>query len=342
MYTRKLSRVVILGTVMALLVAIIGSVGVTSAHDWICSGSTGWHWNKYGSSVTIRSRNTALYSSEASSAINDWSNNTILYVPQVTSNYKIRVYDGNYGNTGWGGLAVITNYTGCHILRGDALLNYYYYYSSISKQGIFCQEVGHLWGLDHSNDGCMGKGYYNDLNTTVQHNWDDIYNKYRYTHHGMEGQGERPTMVAYWHNNPATLADAAGLSTNVVVARVARVERAPDLLPTAAGVDTRIPTSRVILDVTQSLKGDVTGGQVSLFFTGADGRYVAGDRPYQAGETYVLFLQPRGDGTYLTISPLGRYQVVDGTLAPAAYWGFAPDLAGRTVGDLAGLLAASD
>ena len=165
--------------VIAILVIanlILGSQAY--AHQW---GS--WHWNRYGSSVTINTYNTATYRSEASAAINDWSNNTILYVPQIGSHTDISVFDGNYGATGWGGLAEIINYSGSHITHAHARLNYYYSYSSTGKQGVFCQEVGHSFGLTHSNDGCMGAGYYNNLYTTVQHNWTDIYNMYRYSHH---------------------------------------------------------------------------------------------------------------------------------------------------------------
>lgn len=165
---------------IALLVLANLFVGSRAfAHQW---GS--WHWNRYGSSVTIQAYNTATYRTEASNAINDWSNNTILYVPQVGGHTDISVFDGNYGATGYGGLAEIISYTtGSHITHGHARLNYYYSYSSTGKQGVFCQEVGHLFGLTHSNDGCMGMGYFNNIYYTVQHNWNDIYNMYRYTHH---------------------------------------------------------------------------------------------------------------------------------------------------------------
>ncbi|GIV98058.1 MAG: hypothetical protein KatS3mg057_2715 [Herpetosiphonaceae bacterium] len=149
------------------------------AHKW-----GNWHWNRYGSSVTIRVYNTARYWTEANRAVRDWDNNTILYLPDPGTHTDISLFDGNYGATGWGGLAEIINYTsGSHITHGHARLNYYYSYSSTGKQGVFCQEVGHLFGLDHSNDGCMGMGYYNNIYYTVPHNWNDIYNMYRYSHH---------------------------------------------------------------------------------------------------------------------------------------------------------------
>jgi hypothetical protein len=167
-----------LSAIAGLLAANLLAASLALGHNW---GS--WHWNRYGSSVTIYIYNYATYRTEANRAINDWSNNTILYLPQVNYHTDISNFDGNYGNTGWGGLAEIVNYSGSHITHGHSRLNYFYSYSSTQKQGIFCQEVGHLFGLGHSNDGCMGMGYYNNLYYTVQHNWNDIYNKYRYTHH---------------------------------------------------------------------------------------------------------------------------------------------------------------
>lgn len=167
-----------LAAIALLVAANLALAGSAFAHQW---GS--WHWNRYGSTVTINIYNTATYRTEANSAIADWNNNTILSLPQVGSHTDISNFDGNYGNTGWGGIAEIIHYSGSHITHGHSRLNYYYSYTSNQKRGVFCQEIGHLFGLTHSNDGCMGMGYYNNLYYTVQHNWTDIYNMYRYTHH---------------------------------------------------------------------------------------------------------------------------------------------------------------
>ncbi len=164
-----------------LLTADLVMATVASAHQW-----SNFHWNRYGSSVTILVRNTAQYRTEASQAINDWNNNTILDIPQVDYHTDISVFDGNYGDTGWAGLAEISySSNNGHLTHGHARLNYYYPSSSTFKQGIFCQEIGHTFGLDHANDGgCMGLGYYSgSTHTTVTHTRNDIYNMYRNNHH---------------------------------------------------------------------------------------------------------------------------------------------------------------
>ena len=111
----------------------------------------------------VRIRNTT---SRASAAVNDWNNLTILNLSSVSSGEETYVFTANSGNTGWGGLASITNYSGCTILRATAQLNTYYSWTTNAARGVHCQEVGHTFGLDHSNDGgCMGGGYWYDIGT---------------------------------------------------------------------------------------------------------------------------------------------------------------------------------
>lgn len=172
---RSLARA---GVILAVVVTALLAASTAQAHQW---GS--WHWNRYGSSVTIRAYVSGPNVTWSRAAVADWDRNTILYLPDPGSHTDMSVFAGNYGNTGWGGVAEIINYSGSHITHGHARVNTYYGYGQSDFIGIQCQEVGHLFGLDHSNDGCMGKGYYNNLNYTVQHNWNDIYNMYRYSHH---------------------------------------------------------------------------------------------------------------------------------------------------------------
>ncbi|MEU7839235.1 hypothetical protein [Nonomuraea sp. NPDC049129] len=302
------------------MAATIGLVLVSTtppafAHQW---GS--WHWNRYGATVTIQIQDTATNFSQAEASINDWDSHTLLSLPRVGSHTDISVFDGNYGNTGWGGLAEIINYTsGSHITHGHARLNYYYSYTSAEKTGIFCQEVGHLFGLDHSNDGCMGMGYYNNLTNTVQHNWNDISAMYRTSHHtaaveGTETIGGPPQYAAIWRSQPRSLSQAVRMGSAVVRATVTEVRQADDLVVGAqaepGGVD-RVPTQAITLRTDETLKGSADE-TVTLFRTGDDASGIADDPAYQIGQQYVLILDgKRTDGRQVVLSPEGRY-LLDG------------------------------
>ncbi len=323
-------RLVLVGVAIALMLPWLEAPA--AAHDWGC-------WRQ--PNRTVYSRNTAANSSQAAAALNEWSVDTILNIVNVSYHTEISVYDGNYGNTGWGGLASIESSSGCNILHGHATLNTYYSYTSNGKRGVFCQEVGHLFGLQHSNDGgCMGGGYYYDINTyyqVVSHNINDIAAKYNgvpaSTAPGDDEHAEEDSsrVQAVWYHNPRTLAETYDLATVVVVARVTGVNDAADIVVPVEGLDNgehRVPNQRIALQVTRTVKGDV-GSEIELFHTGNREYVLGGDPPYAVGQRYLLFLMSRDDGTYLVVSPEGRYQVkARGRLEPVSEKDFSVMLRG--------------
>lgn len=333
-------------TIFGLLAAaVIASLALpVFAHNWGC-------WRQ--PNRTVYARNTATYSSQAAAALSEWNGDTILSIPVVSYHTEISVYDGNYGNTGWGGLASIESASGCNILHGHATLNYYYSYSSNGKRGVFCQEVGHLFGLDHSNDGgCMGGGYYYDISThynVVSHNITDISNKYSGVPLALYGDDEKhgdhgdepdhvggPVVHALWYDHPRTLTDAVELSSAVVVARVAGVYDAPDIVVPVEGLENgedRIPNQRIAFEVKKTIFGEVESS-FDLFHTGNETYVLDGDPPYEMGKKYLLFLTPRDDGTYRVISPEGRFEVTRGGLEPASGEEYTQLLRGTTVREL--------
>jgi hypothetical protein len=289
----------------------------------------------------VRIRNTA---SNASAAVSDWNNLTILNLSSVSSCEETYVFNANSGNTGWGGLASITNYSGCTILRATAQLNTYYSWTANAARGVHCQEVGHTFGLDHSNDGgCMGGGYWYDIGThytIVQGNINEIGSMYAnrvagnpdYSTVGPEV--DTPRFHAFWSNHPHSVRDTTRMASQVVVATVTGVAKGATIVNRQKdGYVSRIPTQRVSFDVEGSFKGSLeTGDSFVLFQNGDETHRFDEDPSYEVGSRHLLFLTPRKDGTYLVVSPEGRFELTDfhghDELAPASKNGFAAGLKG--------------
>jgi hypothetical protein len=297
------------------------------ARQWGC-------WSQADRNVRIR--NTT---SSASAAVSDWNNLTILNLSAVSSGEETYVFNANSGNTGWGGLARITNYSGCTILRATAQLNTYYSWTTNAARGVHCQEVGHTFGLDHSNDGgCMGGGYWYDIGThytIVQANINEIGSIYanKSSNHPLVGpEAGEPRIHAYWANHPRSLGQATRMATEVVVATADYVTEGD---PISIGEEGTIPSQRVHFTVKRGKKGSLRAGEsFFLFQNGNDANRFDEDPSYKLGRRYLLFLTPREDGTYMVVSPEGRYQVTPHGLVPAAEKGFAADLQGASLTDV--------
>jgi hypothetical protein len=310
---------------MLLVTGLVGSAA--QAHQWGC-------WSQADRNVRIR--NTT---SSASAAVSDWNNLTILNLSAVSSGEETYVFNANSGNTGWGGIARITNYSGCTILRATAQLNTYYAWSTNAARGVHCQEVGHTFGLDHSNDGgCMGGGYWYDIGThytIVSHNVNDIgsiYANKSADHPTVGPEVDAPRIHAFWYNNPRSLRETTRMASDVVVAKVDYVTAGA---PISIGEEGTIPSQRVHFTVKRSRKGPLAVGEsFVLFQNGNDKNRFDEDPNYKVGRRYLLFLTPREDGTYMVVSPAGRYQVTPSGLVPATEKGFAAGLEGASLEDV--------
>ena len=178
---RYLRPLVIAGVFIALLSA---NAYVASAHNW-----WKWHWHKGGTAIVIKSLITGGSTAQAEAArVDAWNKIGILYNYRVTYHTDVSFFDGNFGNTGWGGLASIESkswdwgsWAYAHINHAHARVNTYYSTSSWSKQGIYCQEAFHTYGFDHnSSGGCMGLSYFSGQgNTLTSHDVSDFYGRYR-------------------------------------------------------------------------------------------------------------------------------------------------------------------
>ena len=181
MKARKMT--VALLSVVLLLVA----ANIAIAHQW-----DGWHLHKKTIGVFIYGANQV----SSAAALRDWGPGfNVLRPIRVTHHSDVSLFDDNAGNTGWGGLASIETYFNhCHssflgicfssqpgIIHAHARLNTFYGWANLNTgttaddgRGVQCQELGHTFGLDHSNDGCMGKGYFNNLNFVTSHSDADL------------------------------------------------------------------------------------------------------------------------------------------------------------------------
>jgi hypothetical protein len=320
---------------MAATLVIAGLAGsAAQAHNWGC-------WIQRDRNIAIRN---ASGGSQAGAAITDWHNMTILNFNYVSSGEEIYVFNANSGATGWAGLASITSYSGCNILRATAQVNTYYYSgSSTAARGIHCQEIGHGFGLDHSNDGgCMGAGYWYSVTSAyrpVSHNVNDVATKYanRHVDHPTVGpEADAPKFHANWFNTPRNLRQASRLASNIVVATVSHVtDGAPIVSRAEDGYESRIPTQRVHFTVNRSPKGELVGGESFVLFQNGNSENRFDEDPtYKVGSRHLLFLAPREDGTYLVVSPEGRYELTAQGLKPASHQGFAARLEGASLKDV--------
>ena len=317
----------------ALLIAgLAGSAA--QAHQWGC-------WIQADRNVKLRN----VAGTYAGYAVSDWNSMTILNISSVSSGEETYVFNANSGATGWGGIARITNYSGCTILRAtDQLNTYYYSASSNAGRGVHCQEIGHTFGLDHSNDGgCMGGGYWYDISThyrPVSHNVTDIGNMYANRISTVPTVGPEvgaPKIHAYWVNNPRSLRETTKLASDIVVATVTGVTKGKPIVSRAENDNyvSRIPTQRVTFSVMDTRKGSMVADETFVLFQNGDYNNRFDEDPsYKVGATYLMFLTPREDGTYLVVSPHGRYEVTGHGLVPATEKGFAADLKGASLQDV--------
>lgn len=106
-----------------------------------------------------------IHQQEAMTDGDAWNPFTVIDLAQVGSagtNDQINSFNGNYGYTSWLGRAEIQAWDGWRIIYGRTQLNQYWLdngnYTTTNKKHVACQEIGHMFGLDHNRaqyDTCM-------------------------------------------------------------------------------------------------------------------------------------------------------------------------------------------
>ena len=136
--------------------------GAWASHRWGCwkyaDATINWYNGATGDYFNI-------YNEEARTDSNAWSPFTDINLQSVSasgSTDHANAFNGFYGSTGWLGIAELRSVSGCIVRNGRARLNQSYLdngsYSRTNKKHVACQEVGHLFGLNHnrgSSTTCM-------------------------------------------------------------------------------------------------------------------------------------------------------------------------------------------
>jgi hypothetical protein len=185
--------------IVAFLTAavLVARPSAADAHSW-----GGWHWDRGGSYVPVNIWNYAGTSNIAEAARADiHARPHPVYLLNANYHTDVSVFDAYEPSANYCGLAEIVDWYWSfpwqyHISHAHARYNTACGGSGGSlpnyAQGVYCQEIGHTLGLDHSDTGdCMGLGYFagssgrycfgTDCSPSgPSHPKDDLYSMYRF------------------------------------------------------------------------------------------------------------------------------------------------------------------
>src|SRR5215217_1391841 len=142
-----------------MIIVLLVAVPVFASHGW----ST-YHWSRTGSQVTppVTMNVGGSWPDYTARVMTDWNRSTVIESPWsfgaissrkrcTSATGQIEVCNNTYGNNGWLGIAGIS-VSGGHIVKGYTKLNDTYFnsaqYNTPSwRRLVYCQEVGHDYGL---------------------------------------------------------------------------------------------------------------------------------------------------------------------------------------------------
>lgn len=149
-------------TAAVIIIGLSASIALAN-HSW-----GNYHWARTANPFTLKlGDNVSLvWDSYLNTASNDWSQSLVLdtnVVPGLANprtcravNGRAEICNSKYGNNGWLGMASIW-VSGNHITKGAVRMNDTYfntakYNKPAWKNLVVCQEVGHIFGLDHQDE----------------------------------------------------------------------------------------------------------------------------------------------------------------------------------------------
>lgn len=151
-------------SLVLLVVVAVAAVPVFASHGW----ST-YHWSKTGSAVAppVVMNISSAWTPYMDRVMIDWNKSAVIESPWSTgaissrkrctsATGQIEVCNATYGQNGWLGLAGIS-LSGGHIVKGYTKLNDTYYNTATYdtpawRRLVFCQEIGHDYGLGHQDE----------------------------------------------------------------------------------------------------------------------------------------------------------------------------------------------
>lgn len=150
-----------------VVVVLFVSLFVVSAlanHSWGL-----YHWGRTVNPFTLKLGDniSSAWDGYLVTSSNDWSQSSVLDTTIVFGNTsprtckptagRVEVCNNKYGKNGWLGVASIWINSSGHITQGTVKMNDSYfnaapYNTSVWKNSVMCQEVGHTFGLDHQDE----------------------------------------------------------------------------------------------------------------------------------------------------------------------------------------------
>jgi len=155
-------------TKIAFAAAVFFIVAVSSGVAFASHSWGNYHWARTINPFTLKLGDnvSSAWDAHLSVASADWSVSSVLDTSIVSGQSNPRscratsgraeVCNGKYGNNGWLGIASIW-VSGDHITQGTVKLNDTYFRTTRYnkpewKQLVMCQEIGHIFGLDHQDE----------------------------------------------------------------------------------------------------------------------------------------------------------------------------------------------
>ena len=147
---------------VVLLALAVPSVAIAT-HSW-----GNYHWARTSNPFALKLGDnvSSAWDSYLATTSSDWTQSTVLNTTIVPGGARPRncrptsgraeVCNYTYGNNGWLGVAQIW-VSGSHITQGTVKVNDTYFNTSTYnapawRNLVMCQEVGHIFGLDHQDE----------------------------------------------------------------------------------------------------------------------------------------------------------------------------------------------